>query len=181
MARTHDDNVMAALDQWEPAEDSGLVARAASFLHFAAKKRAGVPISWSLVTKRVLSLPRMPNPDSQVVLDMMRRASAIRVMLGRDYSRGLENISGLGVRATADDDDFVATQIKRKARRARGAYDSLVADVAKIDRKAMRNKELRGWLDNLAPALASHNDRLSKLLLPPGEKDDASKTNGAKK
>ena len=111
MARTHDDNVMAALDQWEPAEDSGLVARAASFLHFAAKKRAGVPISWSLVTKRVLSLPRMPNPDSQVVLDMMRRASAIRVMLGRDYSRGLENISGLGVRATADDDDFVATQI----------------------------------------------------------------------
>ncbi len=183
MARTHDDQLMTSLDAWEPDMDLGLVARAASFLDFAAKKKPGAPIPWSLVTKRVLGGARMPNPDSQIVIDMMRRASSIRGVLGRDFNRGLENISGLGVRATADADDFVQTQIKRKAKRARGAYDSLAADVAKVDRKAMKNKELKGWLDNLAPALASHNDRLSKLLLPPGEKDKVgeAKTNGAKK
>lgn len=182
MAHKHDDTMTKALAGWEPDMALGIVARAASFLDFAAERRPGAPVSWSLVTRRVLGGARMPNPDSQIVIDMMRRASSIRLALGKQFNRGLENISGLGVRATADDDDFVATQIKRKAKRARGAYDSLAQDVARVDRKAMKNKELRGWLDGLAPALASHNDRLSKLLLAPGENAASEpKPSGAKK
>lgn len=181
MAHKHDDNITKALADWTPDMDVGIAARAASFLDHAARKRPGHPISWSLVTLKVMGGTRMPNPDNEIVRVMMRRAGMIRDALGKLYGRGLENISGLGVRATSDADDFVATQIKRKAKRARAATESLAADVAKIDVRAMKNKQLRGWMEDLTPALASHNARLSKLLLPPGPERDAAGPGGGSK
>lgn len=167
MASKHD--MMAVLDQWHPDLNQGIAARAASFLDFAAKKKPGTPISWAFVTKKVLGGSRMHNPDSKIVVDMMRRSSAIRIMLERDYKRGLENVSGLGVRATVDSDDYAQTQLSKRAKRHEASYQKLVDGRQLVDTKTMKNKKLRSWVENLAPVFSSHNERLNKLLLPPAE------------
>lgn len=171
------DLMLHVLDQWEPDMNQGLAARAAAFLDFAARKKPGTPIAWSLVTKRVLGGGRMPNPDSKIVIDMMRRSSMIRGVLERDYKRGLENVSGLGVRATVDSDDYAQTQLSKRARRHESSYKKLIEGRALVNTKEMKNKELRSWVEGLAPVLSSHTERLSKLLLPPGDdkKDDKKK------
>jgi hypothetical protein len=171
--KKHD--LMTVLDQWVPDMDLGIVARAASFLDFAARKKPGSPVAWTLVTKRVLGGSRMPNPDTKIVIDMMKRASAIRGVLERDYKRGLENVSGLGVRATVDSDDYAQTQLVRQAKRHESSYRRLTQGRSLVDPKTMKNKRLRTWVEGLAPVFSSHNERLSKLLLPPAEADKTDK------
>ena len=184
MPAKHD--LMTVLDQWEPDMDTGIAARAASLLDFAARKRPGTPIAWPLLTKRVLGGARMPNADTKIVTDMMKRSSMIRIVLERDYKRGLENISGLGVRATTDSDDYAATQLTKRAQRHESSYRRLVEGRALVNPKEMKNRELRTWVEGLGPLFSSHSERMSKLLLPPapddkkkGKKED--KSEGGKK
>lgn len=162
-------DIMTVLAEFVPDMDLGIVARTAAFLDFAAKKLPGTPIAWTFVTKCVIGGGRMPTPDSKNVIDMMRRASNVRTILQRDYGRGLENVSGLGVRATTDADDYANTQLRRDASRYDRAGKKLVSSIANVDPKTMKNKDLRAWVEkDLRLALSSHNERLSQLLLPPG-------------
>lgn len=165
---SHD--VMSVLSQWEPDRDKGVVGNVASLLDFAARKIPGSPISWSVVTKCILG-GKMPHPDSKTVQDMRRRSSAARVVLGRDYKRGLENVHGLGVRATTDSDDYANTQLRRDANKLEGARTRFVTSHARVDPKTMKNKELRIWVEESIPKVlvSSYNDRMAKFLLPPGE------------
>ena len=123
----------------------------------------------------------MPHPDSKGVKDMMHRASAVRVILGRDYKRGLENVHGLGVRATTDSDDYANTQLRRDAKKLEGARTRFVVSHGRVDPKTMKNKELRVWVEESIPKVlvASYSDRMAKFLLPPGE-DDKSDDKGKK-
>ena len=173
MARLRLD-VMKTLEQWEPDRKKGLSANAAALLDHAARKLPKEPISWGWVTKCVIG-GKMQHPDSKVVMDMMGRSAAIRKILGRDYNRGLVSIRGHGVRATTDADDYANTQLRQDANKYEGARQKLVASRARVDTSTMRNRELKDWVEQgVSKVLAAHNDRLARLLLPPGEegKDD---------
>ena len=170
-------DVMSVLDQWEPNRKKGLSANAASLLEFAARKKPKEFISWSWVTKCVVG-GKMQHPDSKIVVDMMHRSAAIRKILGRDFNRGLVGARGHGVRATTDSDDYANTQLRKDATKYEDARQKLVTSTARVDPKTMRNKDLKEWVEHSLPkVLAAHNDRLAKLLLPPGEegKDEGSK------
>ncbi|HYX20441.1 MAG TPA: hypothetical protein VFA98_06305 [Thermoanaerobaculia bacterium] len=167
MARSND--MMNILEQWKPDMTRGIVARAADLLNFVKGKKPGAPVAWTHVTKCVLG-GRIPHADSKAVKDMMGRSSGIRAILMRDYGCGLENIQGLGVRATVDDDDLANTQLRRQVKQHEASRQRVLATRALINPSAMKNKELKGWVNNGVGALLSaHNDRIAKLLLPPGD------------
>jgi hypothetical protein len=108
----------------------------------------------------------------------MGRSAAIRKILGRDFNRGLVSVRGHGVRATTDSDDYANTQLRQDANKYEGARQKLVASRARVDTKSMKDKELRDWVEQgVSKVLAAHNDRLARLLLPPGEesKDEGKK------
>jgi hypothetical protein len=161
-------DVMNVLEQWEPDRKKGLAANAANLLDFAARKKPKEPISWSWVTKCVVG-GKMHHPDSKIVVDMRARCSAIRRFLGRDYNRGLVSVRGLGVRATTDSDDYANTQLRKDATTYETARQRLVTSRARVDTKTMKNKELKAWAEDVSKVLTAHNDRLARLLLPPGE------------
>jgi len=167
-------DVMSVLEQWEPDRKKGLAANAASLLEYAARKKPKESISWAWITKCVVG-GKMQHPDSKIVIDMMGRSAAIRKILGRDFNRGLVSVRGHGVRATTDSDDYANTQLRQDANKYEGARQKLVASRARVDTKSMKDKELRDWVEQgVSKVLAAHNDRLARLLLPPGEegKDD---------
>lgn len=174
MVSKHDKHdLMSILEEWEPSpDDTGLASRGASLLNYAAERKPGAPIPWSMMTKKILGISRMPGADTKVVIDMRKRASQIRIVLERDYKRGLDNIAGLGVRATFSDDDFANTTLTRAAKQHERSGRKLIEKRALVDPKKMKNKKLKTWVENLSPVLTSHNDRLLKLLLPPGEEKD---------
>lgn len=168
-------DMMSILEEWIPDMEQGISSRAASLLDFAAKKLPGQPVPWTIVTKRVLGGARMPSPDSKNVIDMRHLASSIRVVLERNFHRGLENVAGLGVRATIDSDDYAQTQLVRRAKRHESSYRRLVEGRQLVDTKTMKNKGLKNWVEGLSPLFSAHTDRLSKLLLPPAEQDKKKK------
>jgi hypothetical protein len=166
---------MAVLDQWVPDMDKGIVARAANLLDFAARKKPELAVPWVVVTKCVLG-GRMPNADSKIVIDMMRRSSSIRQVLMRDYGRGLENVPAVGVRATIDSDDLANTQLRRQAKQHEASRQRILQTRSLINPKEMKNRELKQWVEQgIGGLLSAHNDRLAKLLLPPGEEQSENK------
>jgi hypothetical protein len=170
MPKRHD--IHRIVEHWEgpSLKDSGIITRAAAFLNFAAQEAPGTPIAWSIVTKCVMGGKRMPTPDSKLVIDMMRRASSIRLVLERDFKRTLENVSGMGVRASVDDDDMANTQLRRDAKRHERTGQRMAKTRAMINTKNMKNKALKAWVENdISQVLTLHTSRLSRLLLPPGE------------
>jgi len=181
MASKHDKNdLMSVLDEWEPSpDDTGLASRGASLLNYAAERKPGAPISWPMLTKKILGISKMPNADTKIVLDMRRRASQIRLVLERDYKRGLENIPGLGVYATFSDDNFAKTTLSRASIRHERSGRNLIEKRALVDPKKMKDKKMKAWVENdLSSVLTSHNDRLLKMLLPPSEEKDEGEGGG---
>jgi hypothetical protein len=167
MANKND--IVSILDEWQPNMTRGIVARAADLLNFAAEKKPGGVVPWTHVTKRVMG-GKMPSADSKLVKDMMGRSGGIRMVLMRDYSRGMENITGLGVRATIDSDDLANTQLRRQVKQHEASRQRVLATRALIKVPEMKNKELRRWVESGVGAfISSHSDRIAKLLLPPGE------------
>jgi len=164
-------NLLSVLEAWEPNMDVGIAARTAALLDFTAARAPRELVAWALITKKIMGGPRVPNPDAKIVIDMMKRAGAIRLSLERDYKRGLVNIRSLGARATVDDDDYAETQLTSQARRFDSARRRLVQGRSLVDPREMKNKVMRSWVENLSPLFSAHNERLSKLLLPPGDKD----------
>ena len=171
-------NLLSILDEWEPDMDLGIAARTASLLDHAATRAPKAVIAWTLVTKKVIGGSRVPNPDAKIVLDMVGRANHVRMVLERDYKRGLVTVRKLGVRATVDDDDYAETQLTTQAKRLDSARRRLANGRALVDPRSMKNKSMRAWVENLSPLFSAHNDRLSKLLLPPGDKDEGSEGGG---
>jgi len=168
MAARNDD-MMSVLEQWKPNMDKGIAARTADLLNFAAQKKPGRTVAWTQVTKCILG-GKMPSADSKSVKDMMGRSSAIRQVLMRDFGRGLDNIPGLGVRATVDSDDLANTQLRRQVKQHEASRQRVIATRTLIKPAEMKDKKLKAWVEQgVGGLLSAHSDRIAKLLLPPGE------------
>lgn len=168
-------DIVSVLDQWKPDMDKGIAARAADLLNYAAEKKPGAPVAWTHVTKRVLG-GKVQRADGKLVKDMMGRSSAIRQVLMRDYGRGLENLPGLGVRATVDSDDLANTQLRRQVKQHEASRQRVLATRSLVKVPEMKDKKLKAWVtDGLGALLSAHNDRVARLLLPPGEEQKTDK------
>ena len=158
---------------YEAPMSEKLPARAAHFLNWCAGEFPGVPIAWNIVVKAIMGYARTPALDGVETAAMAGRASAIRAKLMERFGRGLVNARGQGVRATIDDDDLAGTQLRANVRRLASAKASTARTRDLIDTKAMKNRELREWVDGgVTKALASLDavERLNKLLPPAPEK-----------
>jgi hypothetical protein len=155
--------------------NQSLVRRAAQVLNWAAKSLPGRPVSYQLLTKIVLALPRTPKEESADVISIMRKTSKIRDVLMNDYQRGLVSHPGHGIRATMDTEDLARTQYEKNARRVVSAVTSLDKTRSIINPSDIHDQALRSRVNNIGKAakILVSNDVLDKLRLPEAFKNEA--------
>jgi len=148
--------------------------RAAQALDWAAKNLPGRPVSYQLLTKIVLALPRLPKEESKEVIALASRTSRIRDVLMDEHKRGLVSHPGHGIRATMDTEDLARTQYEKNAKRVVSSVTSLDRTRSLINPAEIHDQALRSRVNSIGKAarILVSNDVLDKLRLPESFKDD---------
>lgn len=152
----------------------------AHFLDWAAKHQPQKYYSWSLVTRVVMGLASTPRENSQSTTLIRKTASRARRHLIEKYGRELENLSGIGVRATTGSLDVLKGRlIDRKKifdRAAVGLQQTAgLVNTSEIPNNA-ETRPLKHWFDTtVAPNLKRLNDVQKALALPPALEDKKKK------
>lgn len=166
-------NVEQTLATYQLSQDEkinrSLVGKLAHFLDWCAAKLPYVPIAHGLAARAVFGLTRTPKITSVEVEMIVGAAGRVRIKLMADYHRGLVTAKALGIRATVDDDDLAATQLRSNVQRVVSATESTAKTRELIKTSNMRNDKNRRWVEQgVTPMLKDMNldARLAKLLPP---------------
>lgn len=164
-------------DRYVSPTKAGLSARLAHFLDWAAKNAPGQYIAYNVLTKTVHKLDRLPNMESDLVRTVRGNMTSTRAKLVKLYSRDLDSLPGIGVRATCDDADTLSVSLPKKMRRFTAAKRSLKSTVDLIDPRKIPNtpemKPLKEWLNRSVSEvmkLISSPDFEQKCLPPSSDK-----------
>ncbi len=163
-----------------PSERTALYKSAAHFLDWAAKTQPHRYFTWSMITRVVMDLSTVPRENSQTVTLIKRAASRIRKHLIQQYNREMENLSGIGVRATTGSLDVLKGRlVERKKtfdRAAAGlAQTAGLVNTAQIPKNA-ETKPLIQWFDTVVqPNMKRLNEVCKALALPPALEDKKKK------
>lgn len=151
--------------------------RTAHALDWAATRHPKHLVAYNILLRAVMGYDRTPRINSNEVEALRGCMSRVRAILAEKYDRGLVVEAGVGVRATADTEDAMKTDLVAQARRKASADKSfarsagMVAEnMAKIP-ATQQNAPWLKWLKTVVkPALAeiSAPDYV-KRLLPPGD------------
>lgn len=154
-----------------PAQRTAHYKNVAHFLDWAAKHQPQKYYSWSFVTRIVMQLAATPRDNSQSTMLIRKTSSRVRKCLIEVYGRELENLSGIGVRATTGSLDVLKGRlIERKKtfdRAAAGLQQTAgLVNTSDIPNTA-ENKPLKHWFDTtVAPNLKRLDDVQRALALP---------------
>lgn len=119
-------------DQYVGLEKESLVRKIAHFLDWCAKNRPKEFIPYNQITFRIIGLKHMPRMQNSDVVLVQHSMSRVRPILQTEYKRTLISAPGVGVRATADNDDLVIAVAK---------------SVRKMERDASRTAQLINMVD----------------------------------
>lgn len=124
--------------------------RAADFLFWAASNFPGRPIPMTVIVKVAMNMDRIPQENSKRI-EMFRKGLWARAkkILFEQYSRAVIYHPGLGFRATTGSEDTARTDQESKARRVRGAIDSLGKSRSIIKRGELKDSALKKRFDQL--------------------------------
>lgn len=103
-------------------------------------------------------------------------SSGVRHILMKDHGCGLKTDPVLGMRATVDDNDLLATQMVSVSKRLRSTQQMFTATSDLIDDNKLTSGALKSWYKaNVVPVVRAINttDFTTKLLPP--KKDEGSK------
>jgi len=169
-AKSHDN-----IKGYSPLPDDERTAHYKSVAHFldwAAKHQPQKYYSWGFVTRVVMGLASTPRENSQSTQLIRKTASRARKYLIESYGRELENLSGIGVRATTGSLDVLKGRlIERKKTFDRAAaglqQTAALVNTSEIPNTA-ENKPLKAWFETtVSPNLKRLNDVQKALALPP--------------
>ena len=144
----------------------------AHFLDWAAKTHPLRYFSWSLITRVVMELSSTPRDNSQSVKLIKGCASRTRKCLIERYGREMENLAGIGVRATTGSLDVLKGRLVERKKIFDRAAAGLQQTAALVDTAHSPNNAettpLKQWFDTIvSPSLKRLSDVQKALALPP--------------
>lgn len=144
----------------------------AHYLDWAAKHHPGAFTPWSVVLRVIQQRGSTPRESNQEVQLLRKRATAVRRTLIAEYQREMENLPGIGVRATADSLDVIKSRVVAQQARLSSAARSFQATANLVDLSEIpNNAETRPVKEWFSQAVVPSLDRLDKLqkqlALPP--------------
>ncbi len=158
---------------YKPPATDGDADRAAHALDWAGRKYPMEPIPENIIFRVIYKKRRTPSLNAKEVQVLSSRRQKIKMILRRDYGRGMVTVLGLGIRATVGTEDVLRTDMSAAIRRyigaAKGVHDRLpLVNLTEVP-KTERNKMLLAWFTGIAlphfKGLAK-SDVLTKLLSP---------------
>lgn len=143
----------------------------AHFLDWAAKHHPNQFVSWGTVTRIATGRSSTPRESSQDVKSIRRSASRVRRLLITDYNREMENLPGVGVRATTGSLDVIKTRVTVRQRQFETAAAGLQATAGLVDLASIPNtsetKPVKEWFENkMQPQLKKLEVLQRALALP---------------
>ena len=154
--------------EYTPDVEASIPRRLALFLVWAARKYPKRAISLPLAAKVVMILGRTPPIDGKEVQRLRGSISAARKILLSEYSRGLINVPGAGLRATIDSEDQATTEVERAARRVVSSIEQLDRNRAAVKLSDISNPDVRHRVQRVTTACKplTSGEVLEKLRLP---------------
>lgn len=146
--------------------DQSIARRLAAFLHWAANTVPARAIPLQHAAKIVLIMPRVTGPDSREVQSIKSAIPRARKILLEEYKRGLVSVSGMGIRATIDDDDLVQEQVEKDSRRVVSAHEALSRSSAAVKMNKIQDVELKKRFMRITKASRTLANPISELRLP---------------
>ena len=129
--------------------EMSLTKRAAHCLDFTATNYPKQYIPWNWVYQAIQGFARTPRHDSEAVINLRMRGSAIRQACISLYKRTTDTHPGLGVRALVDDEDVVRYAMVKSTKRFISAKNALVQTASLVDVKKLPNtpefQEFKNW------------------------------------
>jgi hypothetical protein len=164
-------------DGYKYVEGMSRPERLAHALDWAAARYPKQWVAYNILLKAIYGYAHTPKLRSQEVEGIRSGMSRVRSILATRYARGLTTEIGLGVRATAGDEDTLKTDMVAQSRRFASAARGYARTAELIDPTKIKptedNKKLLHWLkQEVRPRLAQIQspDYLRKLL-PPKESE----------
>jgi hypothetical protein len=153
----------------KPDKQVPLMHRVAHVLDWVARKAPGQVVPYNVIYKEINGLDVMPRMSNDDVQRLRARFAGLRGLLRKMYKRDLVHVSGVGLRATVDDDDVVRTTTPAAVRRYNSATEGLKSNAALVNVANLSEGRDKTWFTRaVSPAIKalSSDDRLLKLLPP---------------
>lgn len=144
----------------------------AHFLDWAAKHKPQTYFPWGMITAVVLEMASTPRDNSQSTQLIKKTASKVRKHLIEAYGRELENLTGIGARATVGSLDVLKGRLVERKKKFDQAAAGLQMTASLINTSEIPNnaetKPLKAWFDSVvSPNLKRLDDVQKALALPP--------------
>jgi len=144
--------------------------RGAEFFAWAAKHFPKQIVPWPLAYTAVTGLRASVN-SKQVAL-FRNKGGAIRTVLKREYACSLTVEPSVGARATVNQDDVVATELKIVGRRAQGVFNNLESVRALVsDPKKLKNAADRSYYNDVSSVMKRLGAYNKQLAAPKADED----------
>ncbi len=141
--------------------------RAADFLNWCAVEFPGRPIQHNILLKVAGAMPKAPREDSKEVEAFRKgKMGTVKAILLRSYKRGVLHVPGMGVRATTNSEDAMKC-VEAANRRVVSSVRKLDEARTIVDKKEIRNPELKARLSRIDEGMAELPGLMLRLELPP--------------
>jgi hypothetical protein len=151
-----------------------LFKRLAEFLQWAAVKHPKKISPWNVATKAVMGYDRTPSMTFKEVAHLRSTSSRARLFLMDKYQRDVVCIVGVGVRASAGDEDTYKTGMVKRARVLDRAALGVERTAAIIDIKNL-SPESRAGMSIILGVCKGLPALRERLMLSAGKASDAGK------
>lgn len=153
---------------------------AAHYLDWAAKNYPARFTPWNIVARIVTGRTSTPRETSADVAIVKKTASRVRRHLIQHYSRELENVNGVGVRATTGSLDVIKSRMPQRQRQFESAAAGMQATAALVNLSDIPNnaetRPLKEWFAaSVQPNLRKLEAVQKALALPAALKTEEKK------
>jgi hypothetical protein len=162
------------LKSYQLKAEQSLTRRAAHFLDWLARKHPGQFVQYNVMYKSIMGFARTPRLDSEEVERMRKSLSRTKLILDRDYKRGMVRMPSVGVRATHSDEDRAVNELPAQVKRMHGAKQRVQRTVDAIDPRKITDAKIRSWFKrDIGGVLRAMNQAdFDVKALPPAQKDE---------
>jgi hypothetical protein len=162
------------LKGYQLKQEQSITRRAAHFLDWLARKHPGEFVQYNIMYRCIMGFARTPRLDSEDVERLRKNLARSKLILRKEYARGMVRKKSVGVRATYSDEDRAANELPDQVSRMRAAKRTVQGTVDAIDPRKITDVKIRSWLKrDIGGVLRAMNQADFDLkALPPATKDE---------
>lgn len=153
------------IEDFEIDTKDGISRRIAKCLHWYAEKAPGRAVKLPELYKVIHQKSRRPNEDSKEVQVLKRDVYRANNILSTEFNMHVKYITGVGVRATFNDDDKLSVYESRN-RRVVKAIRLRNATGETIDPKKISDAARKRWFEEQQQSSARLDAAIKRLALP---------------